>query len=598
MALPRTILFIILGVGFALGPLHNVSIFRAGDDLVPLLVLIEMGIVLPLMTAAAALTWFNGPLALTQATQSVAVLGAVAAPLAFRYFALDTGINYPPQMSGLALVAVAMFGGFRWRRIWLVSGIYLVCAVSMEFRVTRDNAASLMQAYSDLYMAMIAFAGAALHEFLTRYAYWELNRVKDARTALGESEARFYAFMDNSPVIAWIKDGQFRYVYRNRGHRDRYGEPGADWTGHTDDEYFPAEASRVYRETDDKVMRSGEPVSFETANRSRTGEVQRWWVQKFPVPDETGQRLVAGIGIDVSERQKLEARLRESDERFQIFLDNSPTVAWMKDEAGHYIFASRAFRAFLGVTDDSWIGKTDADYFPMEFAERSYELDLDTLTEGKSTQVEGMAKTAAGETRHWLLTRFPLTDSTGRRFVGGVATDLTDRKRAEELVRLQALTDDLTGVYNRRGFSAVAEQELKLAKRNHARCALLYADLDGLKRINQDHGHAGGDAAITAVSEALRVAVRDNDILGRVGGDEFVVFVTDCDDIPALQRAIIDRVACYQITEGLPFALSVSLGVSEFDPADGKSLEQHMLIADEEMFKKKRTRDTQQNLAL
>lgn len=458
----RAALFLIIGIGFATGVLHNELIFQADATLIPLLVVLELGVVAPIMLAAAAVSVIEAPRLLTQAVQSVAVVTAVFATMTLRYFALDTGMRYPAQMSGIVLIAIAMFGGFSWRRIAFTTLAFGIAAVTLEYVMARPESAPLLQAYSSIYMAAIALIGALTHEILMRYNWLELSRVREAQTALRETEGRFNAFMDNNPAISW-----------------------------------------------------------------------------------------------------------------------------MKDEDGRYVYANRAFRDFLGVKDANWQGKTDFDYFPKDFAEKSRERDLEALAANVATQTEGVARDATGAGRHWLLARFALTDSNGQRYIGGVATDLTERKRIEEIARLQALTDDLTGLYNRRGFSLLAEQELKLAKRLKLRCALLYVDLDRLKKINQDFGHAGGDAALIAVSEALRVAVRRSDIVARIGGDEFIIFAAGCDDLPLLQNRLSDSVTSYSHGETVPFELSVTIGVSEFDSADDVSLERQMLLADKEMFARK-----------
>jgi diguanylate cyclase (GGDEF)-like protein len=263
----------------------------------------------------------------------------------------------------------------------------------------------------------------------------------------------------------------------------------------------------------------------------------------------------------------------------------------MKDADGRYIYANRAFREFLGAGEgDDWRGRSDSDYFPAEFAERTRALDLAALRDGQPTVVEGAARDAAGTVREWSLVRFPFTDGSGRRFIGGVASDITERRRAEDLVRMQALTDELTGVYNRRGFMLLARKGIEVARRLRQRCALVYIDVDGLKQINEEHGHAGGDAAILAVGEALRVASRRSDIVGRIGGDEFVIFAAGCEDLQALQARLMEAIRSYGESHTVPFRISATIGVSEFAPEEYVSLDDELQRADEAMFARKPAR--------
>src|SRR5437588_1422229 len=101
--------------------------------------------------------------------------------------------------------------------------------------------------------------------------------------------------------------------------------------------------------------------------------------------------------------------------------------------------------------------------------------------------------------------------------------DITERKRAEAALQSLSLVDELTGLYNRRGFLAVTEQHLAAIRRNKKMPVILYADLDGLKVINDSLGHHEGDRALVKAAEIFRETFRSSDIIARIGGDEFVV---------------------------------------------------------------------------
>ena len=105
--------------------------------------------------------------------------------------------------------------------------------------------------------------------------------------------------------------------------------------------------------------------------------------------------------------------------------------------------------------------------------------------------------------------------------------DISDRTQLERALRDLSLTDDLTGLYNRRGFSTMAERHLALAVRRRQPLLLIFADVDGLKRINDTHGHAAGDQALRDTASVLRSTYRSADIIARLGGDEFTVFPLD-----------------------------------------------------------------------
>ena len=113
-------------------------------------------------------------------------------------------------------------------------------------------------------------------------------------------------------------------------------------------------------------------------------------------------------------------------------------------------------------------------------------------------------------------------------FVSTQVAQAIERKRMDEEIRSLSLTDDLTGLYNRRGFTLLAEQEVKLAHRINRSMLLFFCDVDYLKSINDAHGHAQGDLALQEVSAILKETFREVDIMARLGGDEFVVLACGC----------------------------------------------------------------------
>jgi diguanylate cyclase (GGDEF)-like protein len=160
----------------------------------------------------------------------------------------------------------------------------------------------------------------------------------------------------------------------------------------------------------------------------------------------------------------------------------------------------------------------------------------------------------------------------------------------QEELRNLALTDDLTGLHNRRGFFALAEQQLKVARRNHQCALLLFADIDGLKQINDRLGHSEGDVAIMRVSRILRDTFRDSDIVARLGGDEFSILANEASSDS--QKDIWHRLKENLSAEGSRdprYSLSLSIGVARFDPRSAVTLRELLEYADKAMYEAKRT---------
>lgn len=182
---------------------------------------------------------------------------------------------------------------------------------------------------------------------------------------------------------------------------------------------------------------------------------------------------------------------------------------------------------------------------------------------------------------------------------GGVAlilNDITQRKTFEDKIHKLSIMDELTGLYNRRGFVTLSEQHLLLARRNGTGALLLFIDADGLKEINDTFGHKDGDRALCDIADVLRSTFRCSDIIGRIGGDEFAVLETSATSadpglfVAKLEDAVGRRNALNMKVPDVHHKLSLSIGVASFDPRSQSTLEELMSAADELMYHNKRTK--------
>jgi diguanylate cyclase (GGDEF)-like protein len=194
---------------------------------------------------------------------------------------------------------------------------------------------------------------------------------------------------------------------------------------------------------------------------------------------------------------------------------------------------------------------------------------------------------ADGKLHHFLIVGFPLAgvDGLPHPHVAGVAIDITHHKHRIDELAHQALIDGLTGLYNLRGFFLFAEHELRVARRRGTQCAILYIDVDNLKRINDTHGHERGNAVLADTGALLRRAFRECDVIGRLGGDEFAVFAADVTH-PKLLRKRLARAVALAATEGVD-GLSLSAGVGALPPDPALRLSDLLAAADQAMYKEK-----------
>jgi len=160
---------------------------------------------------------------------------------------------------------------------------------------------------------------------------------------------------------------------------------------------------------------------------------------------------------------------------------------------------------------------------------------------------------------------------------------------ATEEIRRLSVTDELTGLNNRRGFYLLAEQKLRGAHQLGHNCVLAFLDVDGLKRVNDEHGHDVGDNLITDVALVLRTIRRKSDILARIGGDEFCVMITETDgDTAPLKERLADAFGRFNTTSERPYRLSASIGLVRAPVSDTASVDELLARADELMYAEKR----------
>lgn len=171
-----------------------------------------------------------------------------------------------------------------------------------------------------------------------------------------------------------------------------------------------------------------------------------------------------------------------------------------------------------------------------------------------------------------------------------IALDMSVVSDLHAQLESQAITDALTGLYNRRGFNQALEAALSRIDRSGKRMAVLYLDLDGFKRVNDSLGHAAGDQILRRVAEQLKTCLRPYDILARMGGDEFTALLDSLDhpeDAARVAEKLIELVSVRHTIDGLEFTLGASIGIACF-PECGQSVDGLLRAADMAMYEAKR----------
>jgi len=286
--------------------------------------------------------------------------------------------------------------------------------------------------------------------------------------------------------------------------------------------------------------------------------------------------------------------LRGPEDHFRKLLDEASLGAAVFDLSGAIEECNPVLSELLGSTAAELAGSSVADLAHPVYRPQLGHL-LHELVRGNRRDGHSDAGLVARDgTLHWMrISLFLACTRHGEPDYGiAVFEPITADRRVLDAIHTLATTDDLTGLHNRRGFFLLAEQQWRLAVRKKRELALLYVDLDTLKRINDTHGHAAGDDAIRKTGEILSAACRDCDIVARLGGDEFAVLMVESTEagVERVRTGIERALASHNSSGRRLYRLSISLGISRFGGGETPSLQEMLAEADRRMYETKRRR--------
>ncbi len=254
---------------------------------------------------------------------------------------------------------------------------------------------------------------------------------KRADAALRASEERFQAFMNQSPVVAWVKDEEFRFRYVNSAFEQLFNRPAEQILGRTDYDLFSKESADVTRANDRQVLASGVVTEAIEPVPGADGRMRRWLVHKFPL-QQTGQQLwVGGTAADVTARLDAEEAARESGERFRLLFEGAnDAIFWAAAETGLLTHCNAAAETLLGRERAEIIGQPQSFLHPPEEAERCRELFRAHASSQSKAPFELEVLRKDGQ-------RVPVSISPsvtvvdGKPLIQGIFRDITGRKQAE-----------------------------------------------------------------------------------------------------------------------------------------------------------------------
>jgi len=301
-------------------------------------------------------------------------------------------------------------------------------------------------------------------------------------------------------------------------------------------------------------------------------------------------------------QQQLVEKLAASEASYRELFDYSQGFICTHDPAGVITAINKTAQNTLGYSEDAMVGRPLSMLIPPEF-HIEYEAYLRKVNnEGLA---EGIVKMRSKSGRQYVLRYRNILvgePTAADSYVICHGQDVTELFEAKEKLRNLSLTDELTGLYNRRGFLNLAEQQLRLERHSGTArgLALIFADMDGLKTINDTFGHEAGSEALKTLSTLLKSVVREADIAARWGGDEFVILSIGSDDrsTEMMIGRIHERLNEYNLYSGKPYRIECSLGFARVELANNRLIEDIISEADARMYEEKRQRKLCRELKL
>ncbi len=370
--------------------------------------------------------------------------------------------------------------------------------------------------------------------------------------------------IDSIPAHFHIKDKKNRFVMVNNAMAEFYGKKPDEFIGKTDFDIFPEEKTTKHLKNENSVIKNGKPITDKMEKISCSGKEILISSDIAPWYDKKGNiigTLCISRNMSGRDNSRDSYLLTRQKNFFNALMDNIPDSIYFKDRKSRFVLINRALADKFGLkSSEDAIGKTDFDFFSKEYAKPRYDGEQHIIKTCKSLIEQEKEEVFEGKQKKWVAaTKVPWYDEN-KKIIGilGITRDITDKKKAEEKVEYLSFHDTLTGLYNRAYF----EEELKrLDTPRQLPLTIVMGDLNGLKLINDAYGHTYGDTFLKRIAGILKESFREEDIIARWGGDEFIAIlpkITITDTNKIIKRI---KILCKKrSTEDMP--LSISLGAS------------------------------------
>jgi len=401
-------------------------------------------------------------------------------------------------------------------------------------------------------------------------------------------EAFTQTIFDNLPIMLFVKEAEYlTFSHVNKAGEQLLGKTKEQLIGLNDFDIFSDEDAVNFIQTDRDVLKSNETLFVTEKPMTINGRTHYLRTRKLAIRDAQGKaRYLLDVSEDVTELKQAKTDLENLHQRMSMAADAAHIGIWEWNFETNELIWDDWMHTLFEIPKTSFKGNYStwaSTLHPDDYEDVTNKLKLSILN-NEEFHAEFRIVLSSGRTRY--------INADGRIYgkrMIGVNFDITKRVLAEQQIRMLAQTDHLTGLANRSALSKFINHEFDRVERTGGKVGCLYFDLDKFKPINDTHGHLVGDFVLVEIAKRLLETARKTDCVARIGGDEFVIVITDIENQNQIERALtrfINSISTPIASEVGYLNVGASVGYALY-PDDAKSLDDLLNKADERMYKQK-----------
>lgn len=387
--------------------------------------------------------------------------------------------------------------------------------------------------------------------------------------------------LDNIGSYVYSKDLAGNYSYVNADVAELFQSSVEDIIGKDDSHFFDLKVSNELRNNDLKVIRDKVTVISEEKNTIKsTNKTHTFQVIKKPIFNELGDVVgITGISTDITAQKALAIENQEQKYLLDVILDNVDAYIYMKDTNRYFRYVNSRVADLFGLPAEEIINRRDIDVIPQEFADHFWQTDKLVFESNDKIIINETSEGADNKLHHYHSVKVPCKYKDEYTTLIGFSTDVTELYQLKEKFEQLANIDALTNIYNRRYFFEHANRAFHHAKKHQQVLTVIAIDVDHFKAINDQYGHPVGDQVLIKITQLISSIIRKEDILARIGGEEFSILLPNTLKKTGHQTAerlrnLLDTTPII-INSVITLAMKISVGVSVIKSTDDRFQDLH-----------------------